>query len=271
MEMSDYEILQRLDVAKQAARAAGAVLLDRIGRVKIERKQSFNLVTDADVAAEDTICRLISAAFPGDSFLREEGESSGTAGDDAVWIVDPLDGTNNFAHGIPQFSVSIAFATRGEVQVGVVYDPVLDEMFSAHRSGSSNEPAAFLNDQSITTSASSQLVDSIIAVGFYYERDEMMRRTLQSIERLFEVPIQGIRRFGSAALDICWVACGRFDGYFEYKLSSWDFAAAWLILEQAGGRYRDRAGEPVSLLSPNGAIASNGSIDGEFIKIVGWK
>ncbi len=259
------DLSSRLDVAKAVAREAGQILLDKLGNAAVTRKSSYNLVTDADLSAEEHICSRIQQAFPKDRLYREEGASSGPLDSETIWIIDPLDGTNNFAHGIPQFSVSVAFATSSRIRIGVVYDPMRDELFWA----STEQDGCFLNEQPIAVSRNSFLKDSIVGVGFYYDRGPMMRRTLEAIERLFEVPIQGIRRFGSAALDICWVAAGRFDGYFEYQLSPWDYAAAWLILEKAGGAISDREGNTFLLESGN-VITSNSQVHLELIEAVRW-
>ncbi len=261
------EIFPRLAIARQAATEAGKILMEMRGSAAVDQKQTFNLVTEADHAAEELAVKIISENCPNDTFFREEGESTGTLDDSHLWIIDPLDGTNSYAHGIPQFSVSIAFASDGLVQLGVVFDPNRDELFWAMRPADDTPGVAFLNNSPIRVSQHASLTDCIISTGFYYERGEMMRNTLKAIDRLFQVPIRGIRRFGSAALDVCWVAVGRFDAHFEYRLSPWDYSAAWLILEQAGGAMFDRDGQPMQLASES-VLATNGRICDELISIV---
>jgi len=151
------------------------------------------------------------------------------------------------------------------VEAGIVFDPVREEMFAAARGR-----GAFLNDNPINVSGINSLKEAVVATGFYYDRGEIMRKTLQSIERLFEANIHGMRRLGSAALDLCWVACGRFDAYFEYTLSTWDFAAGMLIVEEAGGCCSDQAGGSLDLNS-SGIAVSNGNFHHDFLELVGWR
>jgi myo-inositol-1(or 4)-monophosphatase len=181
-----------------------------------------------------------------------------------LWIIDPLDGTNNFAHSIPHYSISVAYAEKGEVKVAVIYDPNRDELFTAE-----SGRGAFCNGEKILVSQSKSLKESVIATGFYYERGEMMQNTLFSIFRLFGENIQGIRRMGSAALDLSWVACGRYDGYFEYKLSPWDFAAGMLLVKEAGGVFSDRDGMDQGLRS-QGVICSNRCLYEDILRLVKW-
>ena len=215
--MSEYT--DHLRLAKMVARSAGRILLELAGKVAIEQKQSHNLVTEADIRAESAIVEGIEREFPQHCFFREEGESTGTPDEANVWIIDPLDGTNNFAHGIPQYSVSIAFAHQGNVKVGVIYDPCRDELFAA-----TTGKIPTCNDEPIRVSRRPDITQSIICTGFYYDRGDMMERTLATVDRLFRNRVRGIRRLGSAALDLAWVACGRLDGFFEYQLSPWDYA-----------------------------------------------
>ena len=261
------EVFPRLAVARQAASEAGKILISMQGKAAVDQKETFNLVTEADLAAEKRIVDIIHENCPSDTFFREEGESTGALNDPYLWIIDPLDGTNSYAHGIPQYSVSIAFASEGQIQIGVVFDPNRNEMFWTMRSAA--EGVAFLNESPIRVSQHPSLTDCIVSTGFYYERGEMMQNTLDAVGRLFQVPIRGIRRFGSAAIDICWVAAGRMDAHFEYRLSPWDYAAAWLILEQAGGEMFDRYGKPMELTSES-VIATNRAISDELISIVSY-
>lgn len=254
-----------LSLAREAARQAGKVVLEKQGSSSVSLKAKNNLVTEADLAAQDLIIEKIKERFPEHSIIAEEEDLKAKSGDPDLWIIDPLDGTNNFAHTIPHFSISIAYARSGQVQAGVIYDPSRDEMFSASLTG-----GACLNDSSIRVSSAPSLNKAIIATGFYYDRGEMMRNTLSSIEKLFEANVHGVRRFGSAALDLCWVACGRFDAYFEYKLSIWDFAAGMLIVKESGGQCSDHFGNQLNLDSA-GIVVSNGRLHKELLDIVAYR
>ena len=267
------DVLARLMLARQAAQQAGR-LLQEMQPTAGRRNTGVNLVTDADLAAEKAIADQIQQAFPADALLGEESAKSQpwtAQASDSLWIVDPLDGTNSYAHGVPHFSVSIAWVFQGRPLLGVVHDPNRQETFwsMAALSDGQQTGVAMCNDQPIQVSPHEDLNQCLIATGFYYDRGAMMRRTLRSMEYLFEAQVQGIRRFGSAALDLCWVACGRFDGYFEYQLSVWDFAAAWLILQNAGGNLRERDGSAFHLGS-TGVLATNGRIDAAFDRCVIW-
>jgi myo-inositol-1(or 4)-monophosphatase len=223
--------------------------------------EAYNLVTEADLAAEKLIISRITEAFPGHTILAEETAASAEAAED-MWVIDPLDGTNNFAHSFPFFCVSIAYCRSGEPVVGVVYDPLRDELFSAERG-----KGAFLNDRPIRVSSGSDLGESVLATGFFYDRGDMMRRTLQQIQTFFEKPIRGIRRTGSAALDQCYVAAGRLDGFWELRLSPWDYAAGALIIAEAGGRMTSIEGKPFDLFMRN-VLASNGRIHVDMLSVV---
>ena len=229
--MTDTPTTDILQVAQDAARESAEILKRYFGTAEVREKTSQNLVTQADIESEEKIKSIIERHFPQHHIMREEGESTGDSLSDQLWVIDPLDATNNYAHGIPHFCVSIAFASRGIAQVGVVLDPVRGELFHAIRGG-----GAFLNDQIIRASNRQSIAQSIIATGFYYDRGEVMQRTLCAIRNLFNANLRGIRRTGGAALDLAWTACGRFDGFFEYKLAPWDYAAGSLLVEEATGQ-----------------------------------
>ncbi len=250
-------------VAEQAAREAGEYLRTVQPQITGE-KSAGNLVTAADLHAEQLILRRIRQEFPDHAVLSEETTADVPLDSDQLWIVDPLDGTNNFAHQIPQFCVSIAFAMRGTVRAGVVFDPNRSELFSC-----SAGQGALLNGSPIAVAARKALAQAIVSTGFYYDRGELMRHTLRSIDALFTAGIRGIRRFGSAALDLCWVACGRTDGYFEYQLAPWDFAAGAFVVQSAGGICSDRNGLPLRLDSP-GVLAASRSVYAELRRHVQW-
>lgn len=251
-------------VAREAGQMASAYLKENFNRSEISFKSStYDLVTNCDIESQKIIVSYIKERFPDHDFLGEEDENRGAVDSPNLWIIDPIDGTNNFAHGIPHFSISIAYCEHGVVKAGVVIDPFRDEVF-----WSVAGEGAFLNSKPISVSSTENLSGAIIATGFYYDRGSMMERTLNSIKRLFEAPIQGVRRNGSAALDIVWVACGRFDGFFEYELSVWDFAAGLLIAKEAGGIITDSAGRDLGLRNRSIAV-SNPEIYSDFLNIVG--
>jgi myo-inositol-1(or 4)-monophosphatase len=253
-----------INIAKNAAKEAGNCILSCLSTASVSQKSSNNLVTQADIEAEQLIVETIKTTYPDASFLGEERHAHKDFKVPHLWVIDPLDGTNNFAHGIPHYGVSIAYVQNGTVVCAVVYDPLRREMFSAEVG-----KGAFLNDTGITVSDQKTLQESIVVTGFHYDRGKMAERTLQAIHRLFKSNIRGIRRTGSAALDMAWVASGRFDGYFEYMLSPWDFAAGMLIVREAGGICTDRVGTPLELTS-EGVICTNNHIKEDFFELVRW-
>ncbi len=258
----DYSNQPIIELAQEAARKAGQIIVDCSKKQIVSNKSSHNLVTNADYSAQEKIIETIKERFSDHHFIAEENQVTSHYNAENLWIIDPLDGTNNYAHNIPHFSVSIAYARRGRIEAGAVLDPLRNEMFTAETGR-----GAFLNGVPITVSASKALQQSIIATGFYYDRGLLMKKTLKSIEKLFECNVHGIRRFGSAALDLCWVACGRFDAYFEYKLSPWDFAAGMLIVNEAGGHCTNSSNNSLDLNS-EGIVASNKLLHNSLIKIV---
>lgn len=254
-----------LAVAKQAATEAGKRLMELYGRAEVSQKGSTqNLVTQADIECESLITDIVKSTFPDHKLLLEEGQSTGVAEDEHLWVIDPLDATNNFAHNIPHFCVSIAYAERGQLKTGVVFDPTRDELFHATHHG-----GAFLNDKPMAVTGSDCLEEAIVGTGFYYDRGVMMEKTLNSIHTLFSRNVRGIRRMGSAAIDLAWVACGRFDGFFEYKLEPWDYSAGKLLIEEAGGTCSDRLGNDLQIDSGN-VIVSNGKIHNLLLDAVRW-
>jgi myo-inositol-1(or 4)-monophosphatase len=252
-----------VSVAHEVAEAAGNILLSRFGNAGIREKAVNELVTEADIESEQAAKAIILREFPQHQILAEEEGTAGGSDSSSLWIIDPLDGTNNYAQGIPHFSVSIAFARKGEIQAGIVFDPHRGEKFVALRG-----QGAWLNDQTISVSKR-PLSQSIVATGFYYDRGELVIRTLDSIRRLFEANVRGVRRFGSAALDLAWVACGRLDGFFEYRLAPWDYSAGALLVAEAGGECRDRGGASHHLQSRS--IVSTNSVNTEaMLRCVQW-
>jgi myo-inositol-1(or 4)-monophosphatase len=255
-----------LRTAVRAAKKAAQIHRRYFNKESFVRAKSshYNLVTRADIEAERAIVEIIRNKFPEHNFIGEENEYAKTPSAFS-WIIDPLDGTNNFAHGLPVFSVSIALAEQGELLAGVVYDPLRDELFTAEKGR-----GAFLNSRTISVSANSELKQSLLFTGFYYDRSLAMKRTLDDIHTFFSRGIMGLRRFGSAALDLCYVACGRADGFWEFMLNPWDFAAGALILREAGGRITDNRGTGLGL-EPGYVVASNGLIHEPMLEVLGGR
>ncbi len=248
-----------LSAAGEIAREAGALLLRHFERrVTVEYKGEYDLVTDADRASENLIVERLHSRYPSHSVVAEEGSGTDRKSE-FVWYVDPLDGTTNFAHGYPMWAVTLALEIAGETVVGVVYDPVRDEFFSAERGA-----GAWLNHRRIHVSRVGKLAESLLATGF------PSRKRHEDVNVYFfhqtAMLAHGVRRGGSAALDLCYVACGRLDGFWEFRLNPWDIAAGLLLVAEAGGRYTDMHGEPHRLRGVETA-ASNGLIHQEMIDL----
>ncbi|HPJ96194.1 MAG TPA: inositol monophosphatase family protein [Syntrophales bacterium] len=254
--MSSY-----LESAVFMARQAGLLLKEKFDQPHtIEYKGEINIVTEADHASEALIIRHIREMYPDHDILTEESKGRAT-GADFRWIIDPLDGTTNYAHGYPVFCVSIALEKRGEICCGAVYNPMLDEMFFASKGG-----GAFLNDKTIHVSGTKDLSKSLLATGFPYDVRDSLENNMNYFNHM-AVNVQAIRRAGAAALDMCYVAAGRFDGFWELKLMPWDTAAAWLVVREAGGWVTDLFGGLFFLEAPH-ALASNGIIHEGLIAIL---
>ena len=252
--------MRDLDVALEAVRAGGRVVAESSPASGAEFKGAVNPVTEVDRAAEEAITEVLSRHRPTDAVLAEEGGGSGWDRG-RVWIVDPLDGTVNYLHGIPQVAVSVALWDDGEPLVGAVLDVFRDEVFSA-----SAGAGATLAGSVIRVSDTADLGDSLIATGFPYDRRERADVYTAVLGRVLS-RVRGIRRIGSAALDLCWVACGRFDGFWEFGLAPWDTAAATLVLAEAGGRSSRADG---SSWTPDrwDLVSSNGLIHDALAEIV---
>ena len=224
------------------------------------------LVTAADVESEKAIIATIRDAFPTHQFLAEENvdgiDQAKLTDAEHLWVIDPLDGTNNFAHGIPHFAISIAYYVQGVAEYGLIRNVSTGDDYQCGRG-----QGAFQNGTAVSVSRATKLNQSMISVGFYYDRGEMMKATLSAIESLFARDIHGIRRFGTAALDLVQVATGRFGAFFEYTLSPWDFAAGRLFVEEAGGTITTCDGGPVPL-ARSSVLASNGHLHDEMLSIV---
>jgi myo-inositol-1(or 4)-monophosphatase len=248
-------------VALRAARAAGRIHLKRLSRITVDRKSnSIDLVTEADRESEAAIIEVIHRSFPKHAILAEESGASAHLSDHR-WIIDPLDGTTNFAHGFPQFCVSIAYELRGRVQLGVVYDALKKECFIAQRGH-----GARLNGKPIRVSATPGLAAALLSTGFPYDRRERRRYYLCFWEELM-TRVQGVRRTGAAALDLAYVAAGRTDGFWEFGLKAWDVAAGALIVEEAHGRVTNMDGAALDLAGQN-ILATNGRLHDELSGVI---
>ncbi len=248
-------------VALRAARAAGRIHLKRLSRINVNRKSnSIDLVTEADHESEAAIIEVIHRAFPTHAILAEESGASSHESDHR-WIVDPLDGTTNFAHGFPQFCVSIGYERRGRMHTAVIYDALKKECFVAHRGR-----GARLNGKPIHVSRTDTLATSLLQTGFPYDRRER-RRFYLCFWEAFMTRTQGVRRTGAAALDLAYVAAGRTDGFWEFGLKPWDVAAGSLIVEEAGGAVTNMDGSPLDLAASQ-IVASNGAVHSQMLRVI---
>lgn len=251
--MYKENIQTMLKTARKAALEAGAHQLERLGKNNnIEFKGSINLVTDVDKRSEEIVTGAIEAVFPDHGILGEEGTTK-NPDSDYLWIIDPLDGTTNYTHTYPCFCVSIGCSYKKELVLGVVYDPTRDELFSATKDG-----GAFLNDKKISVSATDDLSRSLLATGFPYNPNGKYGDNIDNF-RNFLRRTQGVRRAGAAALDLCHVACGRLDGFWEFNLYPWDAAASALVITEAGGTLSKTDGTAFCPFVPE-MVASNSKI-----------
>jgi myo-inositol-1(or 4)-monophosphatase len=247
----------------EALRRGGRVLKRRFGKVGYREKGLANLVTDADLESQRAVLGAIRRAFPGDDYKAEEDEVKLT-GAEYLWLVDPLDGTTNYAHGYPASCVSIGVLRRGRPVLGGVYDPSRDELFLAEKGRGTT-----LNGRRIHVSAPRKVADSLLITGFAYDRAKRPDFYLERF-KAFLTRSHGIRRSGSAALDMAWIAAGRADGFWEFKLNPWDVAAGWMLVREAGGKVTDFAGkdwrDPATIGSET--LATNGRIHSEMLRIL---
>ena len=244
-----------------AAKKAGVLLKRRLGwKRQVKYKGVVNLVTEMDLLAEKVIVSEIRKRYPHHSLLAEE--RTDLRGDSSYrWVIDPLDGTTNYAHGYPVFSVSIALEKAGEVILGVVYDPTRDELFVGKKG-----KGARLNGRKINVSSTPKLSECLLATGFPYDIRETAADNFDHF-RNFALRVHAVRRAGSAALDLCYVAAGRFDGFWEMRLAPWDLAAGSLMVREAGGKTTDFWGNPLGLDGRH-VLASNGKIHREMIQLL---
>ncbi len=249
-------------VAIDAARAAGELLHAELARPRriAYKSAPTDLVTEMDARAEELVVGRLLAAFPDDAILAEErGARAGRSG--RRWIIDPLDGTTNYAHGLPVFAVAIGLEIDGRVELGVVYDPSRDELYVGDRGH-----GATVNDRPLAVSATATLDESLLATGFPSDIRETGDTNLREYAA-FAVRSRGVRRMGSAVLDLAGVAAGRFDGFWELKLGPWDVAASSLFIEEAGGRVTSLGGGPLDLDAPT-VVASNGRIHDAVLAVL---
>jgi myo-inositol-1(or 4)-monophosphatase len=246
---------------KSWAGEAGEILLKNFRqRHQIHHKGRFDLVTEADTASEALIIKKIRTHFPDHEIITEEsGHLPGAGG---TWYIDPLDGTINYAHGMPVFAVSMAYSEAGQMRLAVVYDPIRGEFFSAERG-----QGAYLNQERIQVSEVTHLTDSLLVTGFPYNAWDSPLNNLDNYGRFARLT-QGVRRLGSAALDLCYVAAGRLDGYWEIEIKSWDIAAGTLIVEEAGGLVTDMHGNRDYFHPPYSIIAAPAALHAEMLEVI---
>jgi myo-inositol-1(or 4)-monophosphatase len=257
-------MLQFKSFAVDLARKSGALLKEKFSQThKIQYKGDIDIVTEADKLSEDLIIETIKRNFPDHGILSEESPAITSAGK-LRWIIDPLDGTTNYSHGYPVFCVSVALENEGTIVLGVIYDPMREDMFVAiHGEG------AYLNDKKLKVSSVNNLSRSLLATGFPYDIRDSKENNLDYFNAM-AINVQAIRRAGAAALDLAYLAAGRFDGFWELKLKPWDTAAGCLMVEEAGGVISDIAGQKWHLQSPS-LMASNALIHEQMIKVLSIK
>ena len=254
-----------LNIAIKAARAAGAIInrasLD-LERLQVNTKAPNDFVTEVDHAAEAAVIDTLLGAYPGHGILAEEsGTSRGARDSEYVWIIDPLDGTTNFIHGLPTYAVSIALTFRRQVQQAVVYDPARNDLFYATKGR-----GAYLNDKRLRVSRRSRMADALIGTGFPFRKGDDLGRYLQLMEAVMKVAA-GLRRPGAAALDLCYVAAGWYDGFFETGLSPWDVAAGSLLVTEAGGLIGNFTGE-ADFIDRREVVAGNPKIYAQLVQLL---
>jgi myo-inositol-1(or 4)-monophosphatase len=260
MKLEEGALRRELKVAVEAAKAAGEVLRNGFGRQhQIEYKGEADLVTEADKEAEQKIVGILQQAFPDHRILTEESGQMETQSN-ARWIIDPLDGTTNYVHGVPFFCTSVALERAGEVVVGVVHDPLASETYAAERGG-----GATLNGDPARVSGTEGLGQALLGTSFA-DRPEELEAGLDLFRR-FAGSLRGVRRLGSGALDLCYVAAGRLDGCYEQGFSAWDVASGVLIVEEAGGKITDHYGSEFDLEESKGLVASNGLLHLDLISV----
>lgn len=251
-----------LATAVEAVVSAGDVMMSRFGSdVGVKKKGEIDLVTEVDVMVERAFRALIAQRFPDHAVLAEELGGSDTVPEGPCWVFDPIDGTTNFAHGVPIFCASLALEIDGVPEVAAIYDPNRRELFTAERGG-----GAFLNGAPMRVSSAPALIDALLVTGFPYDVHARLDAVL-GLFKAFVGKARGIRRLGSAAIDLCYVAAGRFDGFWERGLAPWDVAAGALLVEEAGGRISNLSGQPFSSRGRE-VLATNAAIHEQMLEII---
>lgn len=253
-----------IHIAIDAAREAGKFLFENVGKIKnIERKigQETNLVTEIDKQSEKLIIKKIQQHYPDHAILGEEGGAQDQKSE-YRWIIDPLDGTTNFTHGLPIFCVTIGIEHKNEIVAGVIYDPNRDELFTAEKG-----KGAFLNGKKISVTKTDSLINSLLVTGFPYNVNENPQNVIEHFIN-FLPKAQGVRRLGSAAIDLAYVACGRFDGYWEVYLHPWDKAAGILLVKEAGGIVTNFANDANDIIYNPNTLATNGLIHTKMLDVI---
>jgi len=263
MPLSINEIDDLTQTAIQAARLGGAILQDyaQKGFTIHSKDQAINLVTEADLHSEKTIIQSIQKTFPDHQILSEEQGLQDIPQHSIKWIIDPLDGTVNFAHGFPMYNVSIGIEYQGTCVIGVIFDPTRDELFLAQQGR-----GATLNGTPIQVSSTQTISEALLVTGFAYDIHTAKDNNLKEF-CAFTVRAGGMRRTGTAAIDLCYIACGRLDGFWELQLNPWDTAAGKVIVEEAGGKITNYAGEPYSIYGQT-ILATNGLIHQEMLEVL---
>ena len=251
-----------LDIALEAAQKAGSIIRENFHKkIEVDYKGRINLVTNVDREAEKAVIETIKQYYLKHNILTEETEHEQDASQPFRWVIDPLDGTTNYVHGFPFVCVSIALQKNNESIVGVVYNPILNELFYAEKGGGS-----FRNNEPISVSDNADFSKSLLATGFPYDMLNEERNNIKNFSKMIK-KCRGIRRPGAAALDLCYVACGIFDGYWELELYPWDTAAGLVILEEAGGKVTKFDDSKFSIFDKE-IVVSNGKVHGEMVKVL---
>lgn len=251
-----------LSLALEAAHKSGAVLRDSFRKkVNVHTKSLANFVSEVDLQSERLLGELIGESYPTHEILGEEGVHASKESEH-LWIVDPLDGTSNYLHGLPQFAVSIAYVEKDCQQLGVVYNPIAEDWFVAVEG-----QGAWYNGSQMKVSLEATLADTMVAVGFYYDRGRMMEATLSAIADFFRQHVHGVRRFGAASLDLAQVARGDYGLFIEFKLHPWDHAAGGLMVQEAGGTITDCLNAKLPLRGPSSILATNGLLHSAALEI----
>jgi myo-inositol-1(or 4)-monophosphatase len=255
--------MKELEILKKAVLAGGAVLAAKFGKVTYKLKGRANLLTEADLASQEKVIGIIRKAFPADGFMAEESPVEETP-NKRLWIIDPLDGTTNYAHGFPAASVSVGFSENGKIKAAGVYDPFRRELFLAEKGR-----GAFMNGRRLAVTRTPSISKALLVTGFAYDRGEKAEFYCGFFAEFMKLS-HDVRRLGVASLDMCWLAAGRTDGYWEFGLKPWDVAAGKLIVEEAGGRVTDFGGRPWAVNPALGSqtLASNGRIHAEMLRII---